>query len=292
MDKKISRRVVLGTAIGCLVAGPFVVRALRKKNSLGYIVEKPYDKFVVDPRIVDSALPKDELEKAFDMFFAERDMWLSFRGIRGRISITTESPEPLNNSVPKVCQGFVQLNLVNVVHDGNRGRVPFDTELIFSKSQDDSPEFTYFSDRNKNKNELKGDQAPCFDPSFVSQLLVISSEIFSGFSNTVIRDMVTGYWTITEKNGAYVFKSNEKLTNDGCLAPELEITNGHINKFVPKRYAGKPYVVISFESLTESNGFSYPNVLQFSLNQPESVAENTNAARTTIRLSDLHVTRS
>jgi hypothetical protein len=286
MNKKLNRGI-WAAVIGCLVASLFAIwGSLIKKEPLHYVEEQPFDKFTVSPQIVDSALSEEEQKRAFDMLLSERANWLSFRGIAGNITVTTEDFKSPKESVSSVCQGYIQLNLLNILHDGNKQRIPFETELIFAKSKSDPPLFTFFSDRNKNKKELKGDAKPEFDPAFVCQILTCPLEIFSGMPNKTIQDLITGkYWSVTKIDDAYIFKSNEKLTADECFAPTIEFKNGHISKFISKRYPNKPYVVFTFESIVDLKDSCYPCTLRLTVKNFEDGIEKT-VQQTTIVLTE------
>lgn len=268
MDSKVTRRVALGVIFGGLAASPLVIRYLRSDRPLPTKGEVPYDKFAVDPQIVKSDLSAQELQTAFDSLFAERDMWLRFRGVSGTIKIFEEGASTTDDafSSPPTCEGFVRLSLEHIQLDGNMNVYPFASEFIYSKTKDSAPLTEFVLDRNQNKRETKGERIEGLEPDFITQLLSSPLEMFAAFQNKVLQDLMTSLWTITRVSPQSIaFKPNAALSADGFRAPEMEFTQGHLAKFTSKQMKGKPFTVTVLESPVESNGFFFPSRWHFIL---------------------------
>ena len=85
IDKKMTRRAVLGTAIAGLVASPFVIRALREPKHIPVVA--PYGKIDVEPGAIGSELTPEEVRESFDALSLARDSFLKFRGFTGNIQV-------------------------------------------------------------------------------------------------------------------------------------------------------------------------------------------------------------
>ena len=89
MDKKITRRAVLGTAVAALAVSPFVIRSLRKQQGLeDFLYDTHYGHIDVTNKGFLSDVTQGEVKEAFDILFRERDAWLKFRKFSGDVVLT------------------------------------------------------------------------------------------------------------------------------------------------------------------------------------------------------------
>jgi hypothetical protein len=89
MDKKITRRAVLGTAVAGLAIAPFAVRALRqmRRNELLGLSEAEAGRDVcIDEICRVNGMTRNQVESVMSKFIAEKEMWLKFREVRAGVS--------------------------------------------------------------------------------------------------------------------------------------------------------------------------------------------------------------
>ena len=290
MDAKVTRRIAIGVIFGGLIASPFVIRSLRKDRQHPIVSDSPYEKFTVFPKQVDSKLSPQELQAAFDSLFAERDMWLKFRGVSANIKIIEEDATANGNaeSAKRICEGYMRLCLSNIRLDGKRKVFPFTSEFTFSKKKDSEPLTVFMLDRNNNKRETKGERVEGLEPDFITQLLGSPLEVFAAFPNNTLQDVMTSLWKVTKPSvSTFAFIPNEHSSDDGFRAPELELANGHLRKFVSKRKKDMPFTVTTLSSPVESNGFFFPGNIQFVLDPNGSKSQQ--KFQLSVFLSDVDV---
>ncbi|MBQ3332258.1 MAG: hypothetical protein IJG83_02430 [Thermoguttaceae bacterium] len=281
------RRIVLFAVVAVLAVGPLVIRSLKKGQPLSSPDGAPYDRISVDPGSIQTDLSPEELQRAFDTLSAERERWLRFRGVSGKIKIIEGGTETEDADAEPVCEGFVRLTLDKIHLDGNLRVFPFTSKLVFSKTKDGQPLTEFTLDRGKNRRHTKGEKIEGLEPDNLSQVLPVPLEIMAGFSNPILRQIFP-YWTVKQVSpDHWLFLPAEETPSIGFFLPELEFDGGHLVRFVSKHMEGQPFTEITFGSHVESNGFYYPSRIHEAGNPngDESVEE----AHFTILLSDIEV---
>ena len=135
MGKKITRRVVLGTAIAGLAVGPFFIKALRNPRNLdGGLVElaKSLEK--------ESGMPLSGILQSVDWFMSERDRWIGLREMSAvasfRVTVQVSGVGEVSLSVEEP----LTLRLVGVSRDDRKP---------FSFVRDGEYPFTYVAESKK-----------------------------------------------------------------------------------------------------------------------------------------------
>ncbi|MGL6197109.1 MAG: hypothetical protein ACRC2T_20040 [Thermoguttaceae bacterium] len=78
MDAKITRRLALGTIIGGLAAGPFVMHAIRKSGR-DIVDEVNYGRLDINEKNIATDLSPEEARRAINMLFEERKKWIALQ---------------------------------------------------------------------------------------------------------------------------------------------------------------------------------------------------------------------
>jgi hypothetical protein len=258
-------RIFLGITIGALAAGPFAIRYFRRTKALPEHVDAlSYEHLKVHPQIVNTKLPAKKIEKAFEVFYQEREMWLKFRGLSAMVQLNP------NNVIPEIKPqiGFVNLKLNNVNFQGDPKLFPYTVEMTYSKETKESVLSTLVIDRNQNKHEITGEQSPGVDLGFITQLLTMPLETLAAFTDNVVKAMMTDVWEVVEESSeTIIFRPTAKTTNEGAKVPELTFVNGHLRKFVSKQIPNHPYTTFYLEGVACSHSdFIYPKLIRFQLN--------------------------
>ncbi|GHT20487.1 hypothetical protein FACS1894189_9310 [Planctomycetales bacterium] len=266
MNSKITRRVVLGTVVGCLAAGPFVVRALRKKTSV--VPVKPYETPNVAPGQVKTDLSEDELRLAFETLSQVRESWLQFRGLDAQLAIQYKSSGktfPQGVDVSGHIEYRVEM-LPNETGTHGGGVLPSNTKIAFLP-EDKSASWTFEMKGSRspdNPPKIEGRPLNEADPLLVYQMLSIPPSL-AGLVNNTIKDNLS-WWQVTRntvaasKQDSYVSESNGKSGSEGML-PTIGITNGFLSEYIPKRLQGHPYPIITFSEYFTEDGASFPRTI-------------------------------
>ncbi|MDR0611708.1 MAG: hypothetical protein LBG58_16495 [Planctomycetaceae bacterium] len=287
MNRKMKRRVFLGITIGVLAAGPFAIRYFRRAKALPEHVDTlSYEHLKVHPQIVNTKLPAKKVEKAFEVFYQEREMWLKFRGLSAIVQFKS------NNVIPEIKPqgGFVTLKLNDVNFRGDPKKFPYTIEMNYSKEETkESVLSTLVIDRNQNKHEIVGEQSSGVDLGFIAQLLTMPLETLAAFTDNVVKAMMTDLWEVVEEQPeTIVFRPAAKATNEGAKVPELTFVNGHLRKFVSKQIPNHPYTTFYLEGIAYSHSdFIYPKLIRFQLDP--NGKENVAAVDVSLVLSDIDV---
>ncbi|GHT14700.1 hypothetical protein FACS1894170_11900 [Planctomycetales bacterium] len=270
MNSKITRRAVLGTVVGGLVAASFLGRALRKSTTIETF---PYAKLDDLPIHFDTNLTSEDINKALCVLMDERGKWLTFRGMSGKIQVTAEIVEGEKKlPPPPLVSGFLTLQLVpnsgKGVSDVDLIEFPWEHCLTLRDESEGVERWSFTYNRKTRKSNFKGIKSDDTDaPRVISQILTLPLEVFTNFPNVTLIG-AQGLWEITrEENstdaGAYIFRSNKKLTGDNVLMPSFVFKNSHLCEFSGKRKKDIPFPVLCLDNYLTINGFSYPTKQMF-----------------------------
>jgi hypothetical protein len=295
MDKKITRRVVLGTAIGGLTAANaylFFFRSVGVKpiyfDELGLYGE-PH----LAPGDVTSDLSPREVEKALGVLKTERDMWLTVRGVEGRINIVRETTYADQRAALRLEEaGHVSLSFDLQPSTDGRLYLPSDVKLTYGANKESKPvwEFTLGRRDGEGPGDFSGSEISSISHAELFTFLTLPLAVLSLTNNVVKEVREQMRVTRNRKAGAqpdsYMFESTGKPIADGLL-PTFGFTNGHFSEFIPKRREGEPAPTLSLTNPTVVNGVAFPTVISMSSEDAKlGGAETTNV---TVTLSDLHV---
>ncbi len=295
MDKKITRRVAIGSAFGALVAGTVGTIYFRTSRSPIFEEIDPYGKLIVPPKI-DSDLAADDLAKAFKVFQKEREMWLNFRGVSAQIKIVKETTAADGNNSKKVAdEGWVSLNLdlKPIAGIARKMLAPADVKLIYSDAKNSAPVWSFvMAKRDPRKpGKFTGKEINSINHIELYSFLTLPLSLLSADNGTVKE--ISSFWKVSRNikpnsgSDSYVFESNGKPISDGLL-PTFGFTDGHFSGFIPKRMPGQSYSTIALMEHIVENGVAYPTAIVIS----HAAKSDTLPVKTvtTITLSDVQIT--
>jgi len=277
MKKIITRRVAIGTALGGMIAANIGLILSRYLRGPKLDEVDAYGKIDIPPDQITSALSSEEIEKAFNVLQREREMWLKFRGVAGRIDIINKTKSP-GKQEPKVLanKGYVSLSLdLQSFAAGpmslEGGTVhPVNVEMVYADTQNSDPvwRFNIAKSNTLNSEKFVGRDIESIRHAILYSLLTAPMVPMLSLSNLALA-RILGSWEVSRdgisspNHEAYVFKSNGKPISDRLL-PALSLADGHLVKMIPGRSAGKPYPIFSFQNHADQNGISYPTKITLS----------------------------
>jgi hypothetical protein len=265
MDKKITRRVAIGTVIGGLAVAPFVMWGFRGRRS--FDMDFVYGRIPVLPENIDSDLPLSERVKALEIFERERNRWLSFRGMEGTVQLKRTFLATREEEVSE--EGFlhVSFDLREPSNTRDGEHAPHNLRMSFSESKN-APYHWAVGWRGRvggRPDEMSGTNGTNFGAEDVYTLLL--PFLISGLTavpNALLSELVSAsamrLFRCMENVGAvtYVFGASTTLTSDGYLIPTYKFTDGHFSGYVPKRLPNAIYPKYRVTRIEESDGFPFP----------------------------------
>lgn len=294
MDKKITRRVVLGTAIGGLAAANAYLLFFRSAGVRPIYFDELslYGESRLAPEDVTSDLSPQDVNKALGVLKKERDMWLKVRGVEGRINIVCETTYADQQAAQRLEDaGYVSLSFDLLPSTDGRLYLPSDVKLTYQANKESKPvwEFTLGRRDGEGSGDFSGAEISSISHAELFTILTLPLAVLS-LTNNVVKEVRDQMRVARNRNAraqpdSYVFESTGKPIADGLL-PTFGFTNGHFSEFIPKRRAGEPAPTISLTNTTVVNGVAFPTVITMSsddakLGEKKSV---------TVTLSDLQVT--
>ncbi len=268
MEKKVSRRVALGAAIGGLAATPVLLRYFRGGQKLEEA--DPYGEIAILPGQITSDLSPEELEKAVESLERERKMWLRFRGVAGNLDVInkTKAPGSQETQVLKD-KGYVSLSL-DLRTKAAQAMLPVSVDMVYSGTQDSDPIWRFkTADSNaRDSDEFVGTDIESVHHAILYSHLTAPLVPMLSLSNMRLEDILE-FWEVSREDTSslghreYVFESNGKPIG-GRMLPTLTFADGHFVEMIPARSAGRPYPSFSFRDHVEQNGVSYPTAITMS----------------------------
>ncbi len=292
MDKKISRRVALGMAIGGLTAGALFLRSSRRPELAG---PNPYGKIDVPPDI-DSDLSADDVQRAFEVLQEERDMWLRFRGVVGKIQTVKETVHPDTHAPETVVdEGYVSwsFDLEPSTNERRGMLVPTNSRLVYSDAENGTPAWTFaFARRDsRSRGEFTGKEIGGVRHGELYSLLALPTSLLT-LVNGSVKEMAAA-WKVGPNSKAstepdsYVFESNGTPISEGVLLPAIRFVNGHFSGYIPKRMPNTPFPVVSLTDQVLDKGIAFPTVVSQSFADTGTPLPGN--ASITVTLSDIRV---
>ena len=273
MDKKITRRVVLGIAIGGLVAGPFAIRFYRNKRGHNIVSEDRYAEVDFLPDFATSEASKDNLKEAFDVFMSERKRWLQFRGISAQIKIDSHYTAQGSNAqdIKLADAGYLDMIFTEISPKSEDVFFPYKYDLAYSQPKGKNI-WTYEFDRNSNEAKFSGKKIEAANPKMISEILANQFEFFSDMTNVNVQNALSLWNVEVDSNDprSFSFASNGELTSDGFSLPKIVFRNGHLSEFHSKSKQGRPVSVSSYEEYVDCGGFFAPSKYTFLFEGGES----------------------
>ncbi len=261
MDKKITRRAVLGTIIGSLIAGPFVVRALRSPKKIEL---SSYSEIAIRDGDYGGDVTPDQIERAFNFLIGVRSEWLKFRGVSGLVKVSAEANE--NGVVQQLHDpiiGFLDLRLSNpqeVATNVHLQPFPQKARLSFSDDKTGEKRWEAFFDHSSGEYRFEGDSKDDTDvPRTIMQILtLLSLEIFPDLPNNTLKQS-SELWEIHGKDDHWSFSPSKVLTGDKAFMPEFVVENRLLKKYIGKKFEKQPYSVFLLDDYVSKNDFQYPS---------------------------------
>ena len=258
MNKKITRRAVLGTAIAGLVAAPFVMLGFRRRRS--FDMNFAYGKIEIPLDQIDSDLPVSERVKALEAFEKERNRWLLFRGVEGDVHLK----KTLLASGQDVSEdGYFQLKFdLRLPSDSMRGEhAPHDVQMSLSESKGGPLRWGIrWRGRLGGRPEMLGDDSGSFGSHEVFTLfapLIIQG--LTAVPNELLMELLPLLRLSADSTaGSFELGANSTKTQDGMLIPTLKFVAGYYFGHVPKRLPNVPYPVCTMTDAEQSGSFSFP----------------------------------
>ncbi|MGO9107940.1 MAG: hypothetical protein ACLP9L_01795 [Thermoguttaceae bacterium] len=273
MQNKVSRRIALGTMAGGVAAGAILLRSLRARKLKE---ADPYGKIDAPPNQITSDLSRDDVEKAFGVLQKERDMWLKFRGVAGRITAVRQPVDADKRALKTVTsEGNVSLTLDLQRTTGSRMGMllPCNINLVYSDKHNAAPlwSFALESRASQNAGGFSGKEIESISHGELYSLLTVPVSLLT-LVNAGIKEMQNA-WKVSRnvksstEPDSYVFESNGEFTSEGLL-PTLGFSGGHLTEFIPKRVPGRAYPIISLKDQVVDNGIAYPRAISMVSSTP------------------------
>ncbi|MDR1383204.1 MAG: hypothetical protein LBJ67_05070 [Planctomycetaceae bacterium] len=250
MNKKVTRRVVLGTVTAGLAAGPFVMWYFRQGASkLSY-----YTPFEIDVKKIQTYtdLSEKDIRRAYEIFFSERQKWEKFKGFKADVKITTEIKEASNDKKVFDCQGFLSFKLKNLGLNGEN----FSCKLDYSDNQS-----RWSLEMSENKQNFQGDKTQLrVEPTLLPTMFTLPQMSLLSLTNQFLTQR-EGAWipfSYSSEQDSYLFKSIKKNIYD----EEVLFSNGH---FKSCTLAGGGFVYDDYIEVTHQ--FDFPSKIVFSVDK-------------------------
>lgn len=270
MDKKITRRVVLGTVVAGLAVSPFLIRAFRAKNinTVG-----SYDHFEVPLGAVSTKLPPEEVQKAFDILQQERSRWQKFRSLSGNIVLNSMTyRERMEAPQKESVNGYITLQMKYVDTDDSASGMRCIDDFVLTYAADEiSPSSWTFCVNNQGatrsrKVRLEGEEVPGVHRKGLFSLFYQTIDI-PNIPNLDFTTLLPG-WELSrvEDSGTpvYLLSANGTLFGEeGTLAPTFKFTEGAILEYGHKAVPTEPRVIFTREDWKMVNGFYFPKKIGF-----------------------------
>jgi len=260
MDKKITRRAVLGTILGGLIAGPFIIRSLRSSKEIDL---SQYSEIVIKEGDYGAGVTPEQIERAFGRLIDMRSEWLKFRGVSGLIKVSAEANEKgVVQQLHDPIIGFIDLRLSDSENVPAKNRIqtfPTKAHLTFSNNEAGTRRWEAFLDHPSGKYRFEGDPKDNSDvPRTITQILtLLSLEIFPDLPNDTLT-RTSQLWEIHGEDDHWSFSPSKVLTGDQAFMPEFVVESGLLKRFVGKKVKGRPYPVFLLEDYVSKDGFQYP----------------------------------
>ena len=261
MDKKITRRAVLGTAVAALAAGPFAIRSLRGKRGL----DSEYGRLLELAGSVGSDLSPTDVLGAVELFSEERDRWLSLRGVSALVSfrVSAHLKDDVSNTVSLGLDGPMSWSLVN---SNKNGRYPFVFKLESRGSGSGQMPWIFETNGdNQSARRTGGDFAVVSCAPVIVSMLEIPVKYFWDYIHTNERGVLDASVPFATRKceasaNCRVFASREKRF-EVCLHDGFYSGCDLVNDS-PGREGQKTSTVVEKHELV--GGWSFPSVFRSS----------------------------
>jgi hypothetical protein len=255
-SKRITRRVVIGTVLSGLAAGPFVIRYLRKTKNIS---ESEYDNsqhglVKIDPAIVSvSDISEKDIRRAYEQLWSVCDMWQKIKGIRAETNIITNINGISQQEQKFECRGFLSFDLKSLRTDSHSG---FSCTLDFT-----SPDSKWLLEMKGGHQRFEGSKENlAVEPSLLPTMLIFPAVTLPSLCPLFPKNTCIPFAHPTGESDAFVFKAVEGVNTN----MEVSFYQGHFEKSVSQKQ-DKTTVMLYEDYERIENDLFYPKLITYSL---------------------------
>jgi hypothetical protein len=294
MDKKITRRLAIGTLVAGLASGPFIIRSLRQPINLHEQSEEIVGRTMILAKIAEnSRLPVSDVERVLAIYQAERERWLKFRGLKAKVNITCEGYSPATNGkiLSFTEQGIISLQITEESVEGDS--LPWKYHLRFEPDGKESGEYTMFSDSSKKPPVLKGRRTEVADPQVLLDVITSPFAFFAcpwTRTETVMAMLGLDSWrlrkevSVGEIAEGFCFQIVDRHKIDHISLPEVSFIEGYFSSIKGKTSDGCNYCNVH-SRMVEISNHHFPSILML---ETDDVAEQAKVKHSIV-LSDVEL---
>lgn len=202
MDTKITRRVVLGTIIGGLAVGPFVMRALRPQRQLGESRDPSQRQRDAEIAIISekSGISVEKVRDVLAIFEAERTRWTKFRGFKANINLTLQGQSRDSDGWRSFAEDGVITLKISESQTATVSMTHWDYDMVYYEPNGSNKRWSFFSKAvQRDHPEFSGSRSIVNNPNELLENLLAPFNFFTvpwANPENVITLLGLGHWTI------------------------------------------------------------------------------------------------